>query len=97
MKLKCDCCGIEREFTDGDEAFAEGWDAPPHLTGYVTCDLCPASTQFMEGGWAHHAPIHEQWERDGRPSEFSQDTCILPEDRVPEETIALIKQIFGAD
>lgn len=43
MKLKCDCCGFEREFASANDAFQAGWDAPPHFTGYVTCELYPAA------------------------------------------------------
>lgn len=43
MKLKCECCGFEQEFKDGEEAFQAGWDAPPHFSQYVSCNLCPGS------------------------------------------------------
>lgn len=75
MKLKCECCGFEQEFTDGEEAFDKGWDAPPHFTGYVACDLCPAT--FVIFGEQHrHAKAHEQWAREGRPEEFGMEEFI---------------------
>lgn len=53
MKLKCQCCGIEQEFKDGEEAFKEGWDAPPHFTGvdYVldgTRFVCLAELEYKD-------------------------------------------------
>lgn len=93
IKLKCDCCQHEEEFIDSEEAFQKGWDAPPHFQGYVACNLCPAAAQFMDGGWSRHAPIHEKWEREGRPAEFTQETCVLPEDYIPPERLDLIKKI----
>lgn len=92
MIFKCDCCGHTADMKDGEEAFEKGWDAPPHFTGYVTCNLCPASTQFMEGGWARHAPIHEEWAKNGRPEEFSVETCISPEDRPDPVKMAALQE-----
>jgi hypothetical protein len=69
MKLKCQCCGFEQEFLDGEAAFKAGWDAPPHFSGYISCDLCPGSLIVM--GQTHkHAPDHERWAKEGRPKEF---------------------------
>ena len=51
MKLKCMCCQFEQEFAGAEEAFDAGWDAPPHFTGIVCCDLCPAS--FVVMGCTH--------------------------------------------
>ncbi len=69
MTLKCQCCGFEAEFADGEATFEAGWDAPPHFTGVVCCDLCPAS--FIALGQTHlHASDHERWKKDGRPKEF---------------------------
>lgn len=67
--LKCACCGIVKAFADGEQAFREGWDAPPHFTGYVCCNLCPGS--FVVLGQTHlHARAHEKWKVEGRPAEF---------------------------
>lgn len=48
LKLKCEACGVEREFKDGEEAFEAGWDAPPHFTQIVTCELCPTAHVLIE-------------------------------------------------
>ena len=72
MKLRCDCCGIEQNFKDSEAAFQDGWDAPPHFTGFVCCDLCPAVCIVL--GMSHkHA--HALWEKEGRPKEFSVAKC----------------------
>jgi hypothetical protein len=69
MTLTCMCCGFTQEFIDGEEAFETGWDAPPHFSGYVACDLCPGS--FVVLGITHqHDKAHECWAKFGRPSEF---------------------------
>lgn len=96
MIYKCDCCGHTADFPDGEAAFQAGWDAPPHFTGYVACNLCPASNLFREGGWGRHAAIHEQWEKDGRPEEFSQETCMPPEDHLTQEQLDKAKQFAEA-
>lgn len=72
MKLKCQCCGIEREFADAEEAFKAGWDAPPHFTGHVCCHLCPAVCVVMG---LSHSKAHALWEREGRPEKFSVAKC----------------------
>ena len=64
MILTCACCGFTREFADAEEAFREGWDAPPRFTGPVTCDLCP-STYLLFG--VDHSDAHDKWKREGRP------------------------------
>lgn len=70
MDLKCECCGFRKEFKDGQEAFDEGWDAPPYFTGYVCCNLCPGA--FVVLGTTHkHQAAHEKWEKEGRPEKFS--------------------------
>lgn len=69
MNLKCQCCGFERVFTDGEEAFQAGWDAPPYFTGYVACDLCPGSFVVL-GMTDRHKADHDRWEKQGRPAEF---------------------------
>ena len=69
MKLKCECCGFEKDFVDGDEAFYAGWDCPPHFTGYVCCDLCPGSFVVL-GITYKHQEAHERWKISGRPAEF---------------------------
>jgi hypothetical protein len=69
MIFKCQCCGFEKEFRDGEEAFAAGWDSPPYFTGYVSCNLCPGS--FVVTGTTYlHARDHQLWKDNGRPSEF---------------------------
>lgn len=77
MKLKCQCCGIERDFADGEDAFREGWDAPPHFTGYVACNLCPAGCVVLGKS---HTKAHALWAKEGRPKEFSFETCVSDED-----------------
>lgn len=74
LKLKCECCGFEREFENGEEAFEAGWDAPPHFTQVVTCDLCPASGLVC--GVGHHK-AHQYWKQHGRPKEFTVIHCCL--------------------
>lgn len=69
MKLKCECCGFEKEFQDGEEAFQAGWDAPPHFTGYVSCDLCPGAWIVL-GQTEKHAEAHKKWAQGGRPADF---------------------------
>lgn len=76
MKLKCQCCGIEQEFKDGEEAFKEGWDAPPHFTGYVCCKLCPAVCVVIG---LPHTKAHALWEKEGRPAEFTVEKCGVDE------------------
>jgi len=72
MKLMCQCCGIEKEFADDEEAFQQGWDAPPHFSGYVCCDLCPAVCVVLG---ASHRLAHADWEKHGRPDRFSVVRC----------------------
>ena len=72
MKLRCICCGHEREFADAEDAFKNGWDAPPHFTAGPFCDLCPASLHVMG---ITHEPAHMRWMLNGRPAEFSPATC----------------------
>lgn len=72
MKLKCQCCGIEAEFADGEAAFEAGWDAPPHFTGYVCCNLCPAVAIILNMG---HTKAHAHWAEHGRPDDFGAD-CV---------------------
>jgi hypothetical protein len=79
MTLKCQCCGFEQDFTDSTEAFNSGWDAPPHFTGYVSCNLCPASYVVLRQT-GRHAGAHLKWQTDGRPAEFE-----LPDDVDPDE------------
>jgi hypothetical protein len=73
----CQCCGFEQQFKDGEDAFQNGWDAPPHFTGYVTCNLCPAVCVVL--GLSHKL-AHAKWQRDGRPSEFTVATCGVDDD-----------------
>lgn len=72
MIFQCQCCGIQQDFVDGGAAFAAGWDAPPHFTGYICCDLCPAVC--VVSGMSHQR-AHAIWARDGRPAEFSVAKC----------------------
>jgi len=65
LTLKCQCCGFEQDFSDAEEAFHAGWDAPPHFN-LTCCDLCPASIYLYEGSKGHEE-IHERWKREGRP------------------------------
>lgn len=69
MTLTCDCCGFSQEFIDGEEAFEAGWDAPPHFSQYVSCNLCPGSWIVL-GEIHKHGPAHDKWRREGRPKEF---------------------------
>ena len=72
MKLKCQCCQIEAEFKDGEEAFTAGWDAPPHFSQYISCNLCPAICIVLGKS---HAKAHELWAKEGRPKEWSLTKC----------------------
>ncbi len=72
MKLACQCCGFEREFEDGEEAFQAGWDAPPYFTVYVGCDLCPMTCLLGERS---HAKAHALWAKEGRPKTFTVAKC----------------------
>lgn len=72
MKLKCQCCQIEQEFEDGEAAFRAGWDAPPHFSQYVACNLCPGVCVVLGKS---HAKAHELWAKEGRPKEFSVEKC----------------------
>lgn len=76
MILKCQCCGIESDFADGEAAFRAGWDAPPHFTGYVCCDLCPAVCIVLGAG---HAKAHADWAANGRPETFNA-RCVTDEE-----------------
>jgi hypothetical protein len=77
MNLKCQCCGFEQEFADGEAAFDAGWDALPHFTGYVTCHLCPAVCIVLG---EPHGAAHALWARTGRPDEFSVAKCGCDDD-----------------
>jgi hypothetical protein len=77
MILKCQCCGFEAKFTDGEAAFEAGWDAPPHFTGYVCCNLCPAVCVVLR---LPHEAAHAMWAREGRPVEFSVAKCGCDDD-----------------
>lgn len=70
LRLKCMCCNFEQTFKDGEEAFSQGWDAPPHFTGYICCNLCPASHLVLGEKNTAHEQQHERWARDGRPEDF---------------------------
>ncbi len=77
MRLKCQCCDFEQEFKDGEEAFQTGWDAPPHFTGYICCNLCPAVTVVLGAG---HKLAHALWAAEGRPKEWSFEKCCTDKD-----------------
>jgi hypothetical protein len=76
VKLKCQCCSFEREFADLEEAFQVGWDAPPHFTGYICCNLCPAVCIV---GNLSHAKAHAYFQEHGRPTEFGAN-CLPDRD-----------------
>jgi hypothetical protein len=78
MTYKCDCCGFEQDFPDGEAAFHAGWDAPPYFTGYISCNICPAvcSPVFK---LATHDKAHAYWAEHGRPAEFNY-LCV-PDDK----------------
>lgn len=67
IRLKCDCCGFEQDFDDAQQAFDKGWDTLPHISGYVTCHLCPGVCVVLG---ASHAKAHAYWAEHGRPPEF---------------------------
>ena len=75
VKHKCQCCGIEKEFKDEDEAFKAGWDTPQRF-GYTTCDLCPGVCITMG---ASHKKAHALWAKEGRPTEFTITCCGVDE------------------
>ncbi len=79
ITLKCECCKFERQFTDLEEAYKEGWDAPPHFTGYISCNLCPAVCNPKVLNLPHHKR-HAEWVRNGRPKEFDPSTCGIDDD-----------------
>ena len=72
MRLKCQCCGFEQEFDSPEAAFQAGWDAPPHFTGYVACNLCPGACLVMG---LSHEKAHNHWQKYGRPADFDVATC----------------------
>jgi hypothetical protein len=75
MKYKCMCCGFVAEFEDGEAAFQAGWDAPPHFTGYVCCDMCPGSFVVL-GIKDRHQVQHDRWAKEGRPKSFEIPTDV---------------------
>lgn len=72
VRLKCQCCGFEQLFENGQRAFQAGWDAPPIFTQHVCCPLCPASAIVLKKG---HKIAHAIWKREGRPRDFSIEKC----------------------
>jgi hypothetical protein len=79
--LTCQCCEHAQEFSSLEAAFDAGWDAPPHFTGYVSCDLCPSTVcwtrlghpQFtaspvMRAAAERHMVQHAVWQVAGRPA-----------------------------
>jgi len=84
--LKCQCCGIEKEFSSESDAFDVGWDVPSRF-GYTACDLCPGICIFLGMG---HEKAHAHWKEHGRPTEFntkcdSDESWDCPPRYVPEE------------
>lgn len=68
ITLICECCGFVQDFNDGEDAFAKGWDAPPHFTNSpITCTFCPSSLIIL-GKTELHDTVHERWAKEGRPS-----------------------------
>lgn len=85
-KLKCQCCGFEQEFKDGEAAFQSGWDAPLYFTDFVCCNLCPAVCIVLG---TPHEKAHALWGREGRPAEFAYRTCVdeyIPTQQEQEES-----------
>lgn len=76
IKLKCQCCGIEREFETAQGAFKAGWDGPGYFSTHVTCELCPAVCIVLGAG---HTKAHEHWAKHGRPPTFNQ-LCLTDKD-----------------
>lgn len=76
MILKCQCCGVEAEFEDTEEAFSKGWDAPPHFS-YVCCNICPGVCVALR---APHTKAHAYWAKHGRPGEFTLAECCTDQD-----------------
>lgn len=69
LTLICECCGFKQVFKNSEIAFGEGWDCPPHFTGYACCNLCPGSFIVM-GRTDEHKTDHKRWEKEGRPNQF---------------------------
>lgn len=76
ITLKCQCCGFEQNFDDDEAAFDAGWDAPPHFSQYISCNLCPAICIIMGES---HAKAHALWAVEGRPPEFNVAKCGIDE------------------
>ena len=72
MRLKCQCCGFEEEFSNPAVAFDRGWDAPPNFTAHVCCPLCPAVCVTLG---LSHKKAHELWAKEGRPAEWTVAKC----------------------
>lgn len=73
ISLTCQCCGQDRAFNSAEQAYEEGWDAPPHFT-IIACDLCPASLIALEQKHKH-TPAHERWAKDGRPKSWNESVA----------------------
>ncbi len=100
MLFKCQCCGFEQDFLDGEAAFEAGWDAPPHFTGYICCNLCPAVCVVLNAG---HKRAHAYWAEHGRPVEFdlhcvTDDQFDNPPDFTKIQTVLepLLKKLHDA-
>ncbi len=73
MKFKCQCCGIEADYIDGESAYMHGWDAAPYFRDHVTCNLCPAVCVILGAG---HTKAHAHWAEHGRPENFGP-LCVV--------------------
>lgn len=95
----CLCCGIKGAFRDDEEAYQEGWDTPSRFAGVgPTCSLCPSApllTMGLEKARARHAPMHERWEKGGRPAEFETEQEFLLDGRDPAEAKRLTELIHA--
>lgn len=95
MDYECQCCKATASFESENEAFEQGWDVAPMFAS-TTCSLCPSFYVHSGLEWRHNE-IHSEWERLGRPEEFSQEDCLLPEDRFEPEAVAALAEKIGAD
>lgn len=92
VTLTCDCCGVQRQFRSEQDAFKAGWDAPPHFTTHVCCNLCPAVCVVLGKG---HSKAHAYWKEYGRPVEFDVATCATDDAFGDPRRIAALKASMG--
>jgi len=76
IALQCQCCKIIKTFADNEAAFQAGWDAPPHFSMHICCDLCPAVCVVLGAG---HEKAHAHWAQHGRPEKFGP-LCVTDKD-----------------